>query len=613
MHGLEWIDHQSSRLLFAIRIWVAVCLALGVAFWLQLDGASSAGVCVAILALQTRGQVIEKAIYRMIGTIIGGGVAIAIAGTFAQTPNLYNLAYSLWLGLCVFAAGFLDGNRAYAAILSGYTVSIVAIPQIDAPGLVFPSAIGRVAAILIGILAVTLVNSLFLVPGITEKVLEQLASIRLRVRKFCETHHQFETGQDPDAEAAALLKSIADQHQMIALLSTETLVGVCHSAAARGVASALASQVISARQLIAAKPLQGDEFEEITHSRLLDCLHDSEAAERIATEALRAGTWFPNAPRMPIYLPWENAARNGFRAFMASALTGCLFVQLSWAESALAWQFVGIVICLSGSMPDSRVLAKAAFVAMPAAVAAAGFTIFVLLDGVDAFPLLCLGLMPSVMIGILLLTSPSRHVSLIGALFTVFTLVVMAPSNPPDYDAATYLETGFLMVVATSIVFVSAEVLLPVGDRNRRVWILRSCRNALTKVLCRSESHVAAEDILLDASRLAALPASAELGGDNHTSDLATIFWLMDMRYVTHRLWRGLVRLSASDVRRFHPFKSDAATALRRGDPALLRRIARLLAKCENPAAREVAADVALAAQMMEMSPAGGGEASAGP
>jgi uncharacterized membrane protein YccC len=610
MHGLEWVDHQWSRLLFAIRIWAAVCLALGVAFWLQLDGASSAGVCVAILALQTRGQVIEKAIYRVVGTIIGGGATIAIAGAFVQTPVLYIVGYSSWLGLCVFAAGFLDGNRAYAAILSGYTVSIAAVPQIDTPDLVFPGAIGRVAAILIGILALTLVNGLFRVPGITEKVLEQLEIIRLRVRKFCETHHQAEAGQDPDAEAAKILKSIADQHQMIALLSNETLVGTCHSAAARGVASALASQVISARQLITAQPGQMKEFEEVTRRRLIDCLDDSKRAERIAAEALRAGTWLPNAPRMPIYLPWENAARNGLRAFVASVLTGSLFVQLGWAESALAWQFVGIVICLSGSLPDPRVLAKAAFVAMPAAVAAAGITTFVLLDGIDAFPLFCLGLFPSVMLGIFLLTSSNRYVGLIGSLFTVFTLVVMAPTNPPEYDAAAYLVTGLLMIIATSIVFVSAEILLPTTDRNRRVWVLRACRHALAKALRRPEGRVAAGDTLLDASRLAALAASTDPGGASRTSDLATVFWLMDMRHVTHRIWTGLIRLSNSNPRRFRPFKSDAATALQGGDAALLRRLARLLDNREYPAAREVAADIALAAQMMERGPAGRGSAS---
>ena len=47
---------------FALRTWLAMMAALYAAFWLQLESASSAAVCVGILALQTRGQAYEKAL-----------------------------------------------------------------------------------------------------------------------------------------------------------------------------------------------------------------------------------------------------------------------------------------------------------------------------------------------------------------------------------------------------------------------------------------------------------------------------------------------------------------------------------------------------------------------
>ena len=56
---------------FALRIWAAMMVALYAAFWLQLESASSAAVTVGILALQTRGQAYQKAVYRILGTIIG--------------------------------------------------------------------------------------------------------------------------------------------------------------------------------------------------------------------------------------------------------------------------------------------------------------------------------------------------------------------------------------------------------------------------------------------------------------------------------------------------------------------------------------------------------------
>jgi uncharacterized membrane protein YccC len=56
---------------FALRIWAAMMVALYAAFWLQLESASSAAVTVGILALQTRGQAYQKAVYRVLATIIG--------------------------------------------------------------------------------------------------------------------------------------------------------------------------------------------------------------------------------------------------------------------------------------------------------------------------------------------------------------------------------------------------------------------------------------------------------------------------------------------------------------------------------------------------------------
>lgn len=125
-------------------------LALYAAFWVEIDGASSAATCVAILALPTRGQSFEKAAYRSVATVIGLAASIAIAGLFSQARDLFLVAYAGWLGLCVFAAGMLDGNRAYGAILSGYTLAIVAVTKIDAPRDVFLTGTNRGAAIAIG-------------------------------------------------------------------------------------------------------------------------------------------------------------------------------------------------------------------------------------------------------------------------------------------------------------------------------------------------------------------------------------------------------------------------------------------------------------------------------
>src|SRR5882757_892797 len=149
---------------FALRIWAAMMLALYAAFWLQLDSASSAAVTVGILALPTRGQAYEKAAYRILATVIGILASLVIAGLFGQSRDLMVLACAVWVGICVFAAGLLDGNRSYGAVLSGYTVAALAIMQIDSPQNLFSASVGRGAAIVIGIVAIMFVNDIFVAP-----------------------------------------------------------------------------------------------------------------------------------------------------------------------------------------------------------------------------------------------------------------------------------------------------------------------------------------------------------------------------------------------------------------------------------------------------------------
>src|SRR3981189_89087 len=135
---------------FALRIWAAMMIGLYAAFWLQLESASSAAVTVGVLALQTRGRVSQKAVYRVLATIIGVVASFVIAGLFPQTRELFVIGFAGWLGLCVCGGGVLDANRAYGAILSGYTVAQVAVTQIDAPQNIFLSGINRGAAIVVG-------------------------------------------------------------------------------------------------------------------------------------------------------------------------------------------------------------------------------------------------------------------------------------------------------------------------------------------------------------------------------------------------------------------------------------------------------------------------------
>jgi len=54
-------------LLFGLRLWASVCLALYIAFWLELDNAYWAGTSAAIVCQPQLGASLRKGWYRMMG------------------------------------------------------------------------------------------------------------------------------------------------------------------------------------------------------------------------------------------------------------------------------------------------------------------------------------------------------------------------------------------------------------------------------------------------------------------------------------------------------------------------------------------------------------------
>src|SRR5271154_4563972 len=71
-------------LLFGHRLWAAVCLALFVAFWLELDNPFWAGTSAAIVCQLQLGASLRKGWFRMIGTVVGATAIVLLTACFPQ-------------------------------------------------------------------------------------------------------------------------------------------------------------------------------------------------------------------------------------------------------------------------------------------------------------------------------------------------------------------------------------------------------------------------------------------------------------------------------------------------------------------------------------------------
>lgn len=75
-------------LLFGLRLWASVCLALYLSFWLQLDNPGWAGATAAIVCQPQLGASLRKGWFRMIGTIIGAVMIVVLTGLFPQIGSI---------------------------------------------------------------------------------------------------------------------------------------------------------------------------------------------------------------------------------------------------------------------------------------------------------------------------------------------------------------------------------------------------------------------------------------------------------------------------------------------------------------------------------------------
>src|SRR5438132_3964098 len=159
--GAAWLTDRlraaGPPLLFGLRLWASVCLALYVAFWLELDNAFWAGTTAAIVCQPHLGASLRKGWFRMIGTLVGAVAVVVLTACFPQDRAPFLVGLALWGAGCALVATLLKNFAAYSAALAGYTVAIIASDQLGATGgpngQAFMLAVTRASEICIGIVS----------------------------------------------------------------------------------------------------------------------------------------------------------------------------------------------------------------------------------------------------------------------------------------------------------------------------------------------------------------------------------------------------------------------------------------------------------------------------
>jgi uncharacterized membrane protein YccC len=602
---------------FAIRVWLAMILALFVSFWLQLEAPASAAVTVGILAEPTRGQALDKAGFRLLATVVSVIASIAITGLFSQARDLILAAFAVWIGICVFAANLLDGYRAYAAVLSGYTVAIIATQQIDTPQHVFESGMARGAAIVVGILSMAVVNTLMFAPDRQPRLVAQLASIRRRVREYATAAFRGEPAKS--TTFLALLQEIVALRPEIPSVALESSSGSVRSAAARSAAVGLVAEWQAARILNRAPvgvdntacdqpraALQRVDESGLPAQRLPGLVAglqfvrdvDTEASAWAAREllrrdeevrenllALRSARWPLRAWRAPLYRSYRTAAKSGVRAALWLAIASIFYVWAGWPAASASLSFVALITGLGATTPNPRGFTVSTLVGAPIAAVLTGILEFIILNGADAFPLLAIAMAPIAVGGALLMKSQNPLWSSLGRVNLLFVPVILAPSNPQAYNPQTFLFTSLFLVAAASLLLAAQTLIPPVSDDERRMRLLAESRSELQK-RAHQTGEAPEEATFRDASRIGQFLA---FGGAQDPRAFEEMLSCFDQSAMLRICDAKLMQLADGPLA---PLADEARAAIVKRDTPTLRTIAHRLRETA-PEKDSIEADVA--------------------
>jgi uncharacterized membrane protein YccC len=521
----EALRAAAPALLYALRLWASVCLALYVAFWLELDDAFWAGTSAAIVCQPQLGASLRKGWFRMIGTLIGAVTIVVLTAWFPQDRVVFLISLALWTGICAFFATVLRNFVSYSAALAGYTAAIIAADTLGMTGgmssQVFMLAIWRASEICIGIvcagivlagtdlggaprrLAASLADlAAAIMSGISQTLAPQWSDTRNERREYIRRVIALEPVIDqalgessdiryhsPVLQAAVRgLFRVLDGWRAVAV-HLERLPDVARRQAAATILSSIPPELQSTRGLDlpahwTAEPVALRRVCQRGVRALLSMRADTPSLRLLADEAAKVmagicrvldglallvddpGRVAPDGRGFRFGVPdWLPALVNAARAFLAAGAVELFWVATAWPNGASAIVFAAIVVLLLSPRGDLAYRGALAFaLGTGAGVLCAAAMKFALLPALQTFPAFCAA------IGLFYLPAgfalaKSRQPAAI-AVFSAFTFnfnPLVAPTNQMNYDTAQFYNSALAIVVGCGVAPLAFRLLPPLS------------------------------------------------------------------------------------------------------------------------------------------------------
>ena len=471
----DWLERETVvGLVFSFKTFAASLLALFIAFWAALDDPRWAVLTVFVVSQPDSGLVVAKSFYRMLGTVAGVLVSIALVFAFAQYGELFLASLAAWIAFCCFAARTARNFASYGFQLAGYTVAIVGLPAALEPSGAYPLIVARFTEISLGIACAALVSRLVFVRELRPKVVALVHDLTRRADHFAalaiDPAADRECIADERAQLTKDFVAVEEMQQSAFFESADArlrynaqrelrdaaveLCAVAEGATARRVGPVPHPATTSLRGLIcdANDTPAGNGAVVSTLVRAADDQAVARARARLrqSVTAFERGEDLPEPDAADVFWPDPvGAALSAIRAVLAIAITSAFWFATAWPNGPTAVVVAAIVCTLFATMqqPDKIALACAATVLV--AAAPVFVTQFYFIPVAVDFLSLAVALAPLLLTSGYILAQPG--IGPLGMLSAVYFTYASSINNVMSYDAVAFFNSSFAVLVGIGV------------------------------------------------------------------------------------------------------------------------------------------------------------------
>lgn len=520
------VRREWPRLLLATRGTLAALMALAAAVALNLECPYWAAMTALIVIQPTRGLLLEKSYFRLVGTAFGAGAGLLIL-LVTRDPLFISILLSLWLAGCVGIGNLLYGLRSYGAMVAGCTCAVVAMAGFHNPPHLHELVFGRIAGIIIGIIVSTTVTLYFTQRNSKRKALERLSQAVIASLEWTAHLMRGHDRTELNALRKDILTELADIESSIdaywagsfdlkkrkQLVNSLIISLLSHIEAGTVTEKQLQSQhhiPASWRRTLAdrldevADSLQVRGLSNYDHSDLqgvmaelssrlpliatsLDGVMTSLQVAVVQWDATIPAIERPAATQYIRHRDWLESGRAAVRAASAITAVGLAWHLTGWNESPLMIMSASIMVSIFSTHDRPSTMLGHIFCGAVLGVAAAFITRLLVFPGTSSSLLQGLACIPVLLAGSIALYHRSTARGAMDAM--LFFLFVMQPGVPSVPPPALYALGGLACLGGIGVAILSFRFLLPVNPQRRLNSLLRAIVRDLLAIACSDSAH----------------------------------------------------------------------------------------------------------------------------